>query len=843
MVAPAFAQQQALNVPAPATPLVTCDPYFSVWSTGKNLTDKATTHWTGKPHRLVGIVTIDGAPYRFLGDEPQKTPALKQVRSSITPTQTAYEFDGGGTSFKIKFTTPALPSDIDTLSRPITYVTFDAKSTDSKSHDLQIFFQASGELTVNRPDQQVTGDIAKPKGLVSIKIGSVDQPVLETKGDDLRIDWGYLYLAAPTKEIASYSIAAPGAQRDAFIESKALPEVQTGKPEAGGQLAGAVTLSMPKVTSEAQSRWLVLAYDDLLSIEYMGSQLKPYWRRDGRDANALLSEAARDREKLLAACDQFDREITADLVAAGGNEFAAIATLAYRQCFAAGKFVADANGQPIQFCKENHSNGCIGTSDVFYPMAPQFLLFGPSLAKSFVVPFMEYAKSERWKFPFAPHDLGTYPIANGQVYGGGERTEDNQMPVEESGNLLILMSAIAKLDGNADFANRYWPALERWANYLKKEGFDPANQLCTDDFAGHLAHNVNLSAKAICGLGAFAQLCELRGDKEQAAEFRKVAEEFAARWVKEADDGDHYRLAFDKPGTWSQKYNLVWDKVLGLNLFPDEVLQKEMAYYLKKQNRFGLPLDSRKDYTKLDWILWTATLTHDPKHMEALVGPVYAYLGGTPDHMPLSDWYDTKNARKVGFTARPVVGGVFMQMLQKPELWKKWAGRDHTKAGNYAPMPKQARLVIQVDAADTTAATWHYTTKQPDASWNEPGFNDSAWQKGKAGFGTEGTPGARIGTKWNSSDIWMRRTFDLAERPTGSLRLHVHHDEDAEIYINGVLARRVGGFSTDYVQLPISAEALKTLQAKGNTLAVHCHQTGGGQYIDVGIATVTAPAK
>src|SRR5215467_13286572 len=125
---------------------------------------------------------------------------------------------------------------------------------------------------------------------------------------------------------------------------------------------------------------------------------------------------------------------------------------------------------------------------------------------------------------------------------------------------------------------KYWPQLEKWAEYLKAKGFDPENQLCTDDFAGHLAHNVNLSAKAICGLGAFGKLCEMRGDKAKADEYFKIAREFAQRWVKEADDGDHYRLAFDRPGTWSQKYNLMWDRILGLNLFPAEVARKEVDY-------------------------------------------------------------------------------------------------------------------------------------------------------------------------------------------------------------------------------------------------------------------------
>jgi len=229
--------------------------------------------------------------------------------------------------------------------------------------------------------------------------------------------------------------------------------------------------------------------------------------------------------------------------------------------------------------------------------------------------------------------------------------------------------------------------LEKWADYLKTKGFDPENQLCTDDFAGHLAHNVNLSAKAICGLGAFGKLCGMRGDTAKETAFLQSAREFAARWVKEADDGDHFRLAFDKPGTWSQKYNLVWDRILGLNLFPVEVLRKEMDFYKTRQNTYGLPLDSRKDYTKLDWTLWTATLTQNRGDFEALVEPVYRFLQESPSRVPMTDWFDTKTGKKVGFQARSVVGGVFLQMLYDSGLWKQWAGKDKTKPPNWAPLP------------------------------------------------------------------------------------------------------------------------------------------------------------
>lgn len=821
----------------PAAPLVACDPYFSIWSPGDKLTDKTTTHWTGKPHPLTSIARIDGKAFRIMGSTPDSVPALAQQSVHVLPTRTIYKFEDAGISLTLTFLTPTLPSDLNLLSRPVTYLIYEAQSTDGKTHEVSIYFDASGELAVNTPDQRVTFRGVKTPGLTTLQVGSVEQAILGKRGDDIRIDWGYLYVSARRDSVALTAMQGPANSQGQFVRGELKNITLTATSLSAQSVSAAIELKPMRVSNKPVTQWLMLAYDDIYSIQYMKKNLRPYWRRNGWEASDLLKASAKELDSLRKRCEAFDAEFMADLTRVGGEKYAKISALAFRQCFAAGKFVADENGQPLQFSKENHSNGCIATSDVFYPMAPQFLLFGSTLAKSFIVPFMEYANSPRWKFPFAPHDLGTYPHANGQVYGGGERTEENQMPVEESGNLLILMAAIARIDGNAKFAERYWPKLEQWADYLLAKGFDPENQLCTDDFAGHLAHNVNLSAKAITALGAFAKLCDMRGDRDRAQHFRKVAKEFADRWAKEAADGDHFRLAFDRQDTWSQKYNLIWDRILGLNLFPQEILRKEMDYYKKIQNDYGVPLDNRRTYTKLDWILWTATLTQNRADFEALVNPVFKFLNETPDRSPMTDWYETKSARKVGFTARPVVGGVFAQMLYDREGWAKYAARDKTKARNWAKMPTyKAPAIVVPTARENDNIIWSYTTEKPADNWTQTNFDASSWKQGPAGFGTRMTPSSVVRTEWNSRDIWLRREITLDAKQLRDLMLVIHHDEDFELYVNGELVTKRNGYTTDYEEIPLSAAAAKALKPGRNILAIHCHQNGGGQYIDAGFA-------
>ena len=662
----------------PAVPLVTHDPYFSAWSVSDRLTDTNVRHWTGTNYGLCGLIRIDGVTYRLIGPLPTDVPPMEQTDLQVLPTRTIYEFEGAGVHVILTFLSPLLPDDLDVLSRPVTYVTWDVRAADGQMHDVSLYLYVQSEWVVNNADQLVVSARYHQPNLDVLRMGSARQPILETVGDNVRIDWGYLHLAVPHGPGASTALTEAATGRKTFVETGGVPEADDivgPRPAHDGWPVLSCAFALGEVSDAPVSRHVLLAYDDVFSLEYFYRKVRPYWRRDGMEVAELLQTAVRDYEPLSARCRAFDVEIMADLTVTGGNKYAALCALAFRQCIAAHKLAVDYDGTPLFLSKENFSNGCIATVDVTYPSAPFFLLFNPELLRAMLTPILDYAGTKRWPFPFAPHDLGTYPLCNGQVYGGGERTEADQMPVEECGNMLILLAALTQVDGSTQYVEKYWPLLAEWANYLSGKGLDPENQLCTDDFAGHLAHNVNLSLKAIMGLGGFARLCELTGRQDDAQAYRQTAQTMADEWVQMADDGDHYRLAFDKPGTWSQKYNLVWDTLLHLNLFPPDVARREIAYYLTQQNVYGLPLDNRSEYTKLDWIVWTATLAENPADFSALTDPLYEWANETPTRVPLTDWYWTTDGKQAGFQARSVVGGLYVPLLKDSALWRKWNSR------------------------------------------------------------------------------------------------------------------------------------------------------------------------
>ncbi|CAF3191796.1 unnamed protein product [Rotaria socialis] len=651
----------------PSIPLVTHTPYFSIWCMANQLADVWSTHWTGHSQSMCGLIRIDGSALRFMGLQPTDIPVLTQKSVTVSATTTTFEFEEYGIALSVEFLSPLLPKDLDLLTRPVTYVNFTLHATDGNEHSVEIYFDNTAELVVNDVNQKVLAAQHNVKDIQVLSFKSVEQLILGKKGDDVRIDWGIQYLAIPEATQGQTFIGATELSRNTFAHQGILPNSNTMKfPRAVNDDWPGISavLTFNKVSRYPVSRHLLLAYDELYSVEYFHRKLKPYWKRNGLQIDELLIRAESEYVSVRNRCNEFNRILRQELNDRGGTKYSKIAELAFRQCLSAHAIVQDVDGTLLMFSKENSSNGCMGTIDVTYPGAPFFLYFNSDLLKAQIVPVLNYAARPSWKFPFAPHDLGIYPQANGQVYGGGEHSEQYQMPVEECGNMLILTAAVCKIQNKTDLADQHWEILQKWAHYILLFGLNPSNQLCTDDFAGHLAHNANLSLKAIMAIGAFAKLCELRMDKTQADFFYLIAQKMAAKWLTLADDGDHYRLAFDRKGSWSQKYNLVWQQLFNFNIFPTSVAQKEINYYLKHQNKFGLPLDYRADYTKADWIVWTACLTKTKQVFQAFITPLYDFLNVSVDRVPFSDLYDTKTGRQVGFHARSVVGGVFLPLLK-----------------------------------------------------------------------------------------------------------------------------------------------------------------------------------
>ena len=625
----------AQNTKAPSYPLITHDPYFSIWSNTDELAKSTTRHWTGADNSLLGLLKVDGKTYRFLGETTQayKTilPAadeknfetfytetapdsrwmtnsfddskwkngrapfgdnklfaktiwltkdlwvrrafvitatnfnklflklqhddnievylngeqlyktegwtnkfiylpfgndmknklkkgkniiaihiantsggadldfgiVEQPKSvndntiqlalqkqvTVNATQTAYQFICGKVNLSLTFTSPLLINDLTILARPVSYISAAVKANDGKQHTVQLYFGASTSIATNTGSQQVVVKKYINNNLTILKAGTKEQPLLQKKGDDLRIDWGYMYIATAAAANIKQSVSENNASGNPFNTTSS--NIITGK-----KLVLNTIVDMGKVGNKLKEQLLLMGYDDVYSIQYFKQNLRPWWNLNGTATmEQQLSNAADDYVETLRKCVAVNKMIRNDALKAGGENYATICELAYRQTIAAHKLVKSPSGEILFLSKENFSNGSINTVDVTYPSAPLFLAYNPELLKGMLNGIFYFSESGKWTKPYSAHDLGTYPLANGQTYG-----ED--MPVEESGNMIILTAAIAKAEGNAGYAEKHWKILSIWADYLSKTGLDPANQLCTDDFAGHLARNSNLSVKA-----------------------------------------------------------------------------------------------------------------------------------------------------------------------------------------------------------------------------------------------------------------------------------------------------------------------------------------------------------
>lgn len=691
----------------PAVPLITCDPYFSLWSGSDRLYEAETMHWTGREKRVTGTVNIDGTEYRFMG--LGSAAPMKQTGLYVTATCTEYCFEAAGVGLTADFWMPLLLDDLDVLSRPCTYLDAEVRSLDGREHSVELVWEFSGSLCCDKGQTDKIGGGSYELGNKQIAwMGLREQSPLGHSGDGVTIDWGYLYLAADAAEQSGAS--AEGAEQSAAADAAERPAAAEGAEQSVAAAQGcksvkvayrqkekslAARFSFAVRGDERDGASLVAAYDDIASINYFGRMLPGYWAREGKTILTAISEAVTERGALLERCAAFEEGLE-EKTGAFGNAYTKICAAAYRQSIAAHKLIADEKGEAVFISKECYSNGCAATVDVTYPSTPLFFCYNPELVRAMMRPVIRFAQMPVWGYDFAPHDAGRYPYVTGQVYGlnsyqraaqdlrDGEEQGyiypmlfqmpdsaqmyrfENQMPVEESGNLLILAAQLVRQDWENEkkCLEENLPLYEKWVKYLLEYGSDPGEQLCTDDFAGHLAHNVNLAIKAIMGVEGYSILMDAAGRKAEAAQYHEKAAAMAKDVYERAFDTDHTKLTFDgRTESWSLKYNAVWDLIFGSGLWDAEFYRAEIEQYRKMCNAYGVPLDSRESYTKSDWLMWASALDADKKAVEEFAERILKFLEESPDRVPFSDWYMTEDGRQRGFQNRTVQGGIFMPLL------------------------------------------------------------------------------------------------------------------------------------------------------------------------------------
>lgn len=658
-----------------SVPLVVNDPYFSIWSPADRLTDVNTVSWTGKKMPIKATLVIDGQPLRVIGTD-EHLPAMRQSDLVIEPTQTIAAFEAAGVALELRFAQRFDLSKLETIAEPITYFSAKATVLDGQAHDLKLSVSLDACITYEHLEPgRLAARHFDMSNSQSVCVGKSRQTPLNGSGDLTDIDWGYLYLACPA---------------DGRSQVNAVSDWQDHA------LRGDLDLS---TTAEAVGH-LLIAYDDVQSINYFGHIQSAYWKQEWPSMPALLDRRTVELPEILADCQRLDRDLDQQAETVGGDAYRLVCATAYRQAIADHKLIRDETGQPILLGKECTSNGCLGTVDVSFPVSPLFLAYNPALVQALLRPVFRFAALPAWPYQYAPHDVGRYPYATGQVYGlSHPRTPNDgihlegfdtvpmlyqypanadlyreyyQMPLEESADMVLLACASdAKLHNG--FVAQHRAQLLSWADYLIQNGQDPADQLCTDDFSGHLAHNVNLALKAVLAIGALGQSLTEAGLTAEAGKLIDAAKRMAAQWEQEAASTTDTRLAFDKPETWSTKYNLIWDDLLDLHLISPEVKQRELNRYQAELKPYGVPLDGRDTVVKADWLMWAASEAVGTADLTQFVTPLAKFLHETPDRVPFSDRFDAVSGRDIEWYNRSVIGGVFMPILRQQQLAEKAA--------------------------------------------------------------------------------------------------------------------------------------------------------------------------
>ena len=585
-----------------------------------------------------------------------------------------------GVGFNVTFLSPIFPNDFKRHSQTATYVEVDVWSQDGSSHDVQVYSDISAEWLSPDPSVVAEWDYGtSDDGKVATHNLRRQTQLLFTEdapGNGAVAQWGNWLWSTGNDDNMSWQSGADVDVRGQFSSNGKLTDQGDTEFRAIGDRWPVLAFShdLGDVSSAGASALFTIGLYQHDAIQFEGKDgivsLPAYWTNFWDSPEAAASEFYQDYAAAADDMAKADQKIHDDAVAASGEDYAAIVTLAYRQAYGGVQLVGTPDEMYV-FLKEISSDGNVGTVDVAFPAFPVFLYDNPALVKGLLDPLFENQEAGWYPNKWAEHDIGAnYPNATGHNDGGDER-----MSVEEPGNMLIMMLAYAQRSGDTAYLGRHYEILKQWNQYLIDAALAPVGDdgLSTDDFAGAHDNQTDLALKGIIGIRAMAEIANLTDHADDASSFRSTAESYIAQWqtlgINAAADPPHATLFYGDADSHGLLYNLYADKLLGLGLVPQSVYDMQSDFYRTLGDKYGVPLDSRWSETKLDWEVWSAAYS-SKETQDYFFSRIRTWIGETPSNAPLTDLYDVADGdfahqddRTITFAYRPVVGGVFALMV------------------------------------------------------------------------------------------------------------------------------------------------------------------------------------
>ncbi|KAF9057677.1 DUF1793-domain-containing protein [Panaeolus papilionaceus] len=679
----------------PSFPLAVRTPYLSAWlpqGAGAALNDAWPTFWTGQIVGWAGFVKVDGTAYSFLGAPGVPGASFNkavQKSSKFTSTQSIFVLSAGPVDITVTFLSPVEPQDLVKQSTPFSYMAVSAASTDGAAHSVQVYSDISAEWVSGDNSLTANWTTTTSNGTITHQVQLARQAPFSEINDHTQ--YGSAFYSLSNTAGTTFQSGADVTVRAQFINNGRLPNTQDTNFRAISNSWPVFGLSRDLGSIKSSTGPVVFSVGHVRdpAIRYIvangGIQQRSlfFWSQFS-STSALISSFLGDFSSALSRANTFDSKVQADANKISAD-YTAIVELSIRQALGATEITLskNANGSfntsdVIVFMKEISSDGNVNTVDVIFPAWPVLLYTNPALGKHLLEGLFRYQATGQYPNKWSVHDLGgSYPNATGHNDG-----RDEAMPVEESGNMIIMALSYAQKTGDTSHLRQYSALLNQWTQFLIEDSLIPANQISTDDFAGSLANQTNLAIKGIIGINAMSQISTILGNTEQAKNYSQIATSFVTKWqnLAESSTARHLTLSYGNAGSWGLTYNLFADKLLKLNTFPESVYTMQTNWYKTVAQPFGVPLDTRHTYTKSDWEIWTAAIMTDTSTRDLFISSVKKWASDGLSSQPLGDWYETTNGTPEGFRARPVVGGHLgtrFSRLLRLLLWR-YAGFFHT---------------------------------------------------------------------------------------------------------------------------------------------------------------------